>query len=105
MSLVLHSEEYFFSDIPESDNGTVSQKINHNFSTDIIFVDVALKGFQLTHKERDNNFHSCAVQITNVTHEQNNVQCTVSLQLSDNSDHTLDPNQVSVTLLFIANCE
>ena len=105
MSLVLISKDLLFTGISEGSDGTVSQLVSYEFETQVKTADVVLKAFSLVHKARDNNFYQGAAKISNVSHQNNTVQATVTLQLSDNSDHTLDPNKVQATVLFIADCE
>lgn len=64
---------------------------------------MVLKAFQLVQKSANNNFHECATQT--IPTVSNTVTCTVILQLSANYGHTIDPNQASASLLYIAACE
>ena len=79
--------------------------MSHEFETTVTTADIVLKAFKLVHKDRDNNFYEGAAQISNVSHYENTVQGTVTLQLSDNSNHTIDPDKSTATILFIANIE
>ena len=105
MALTLHSEDILFTNITEGSGGTVSQIISHDFKSDVKTGDIVLKSFKLSYKSMDHNFYENAAEITNVSLDGHSVTGKLTLQLSDKSNNTLDPDKVYATVLFIADCE
>ncbi len=105
MGIVLKSRDINFTNIPVGSDGIVSTQVEQSFDTEVKSAEVVLKAFKLVHMARDNHLYECGAEITNVSLDGSTVRCTVSLQLVDNNDNTLDPDKVNMSIVFITDCE
>ena len=86
-------------------DGIVSKQVEHEFDTKVISAEVVIKAFSLIHKLRDNHFDAGGAEIINVAIDGDKVQCTARLRLVDNNQNTLDPEQVTMSIVYLVECE
>lgn len=103
--IVFKPQDINFQGQTAGNDGTVSKQVEHQFDTKVISAEVVIKAFSLIHNLRDNNFYAGGAEIINVTIDDDKVQCTARLRLVDNSQHTLDPEQVTMSIVYLVECE
>ena len=103
--IVFKPQEINFQGQTAGNDGKVSKQVEYEFDTTVISAEVVLKAFSLIHKLRDTHFYAGGADISDVVIDGTKVQCHVSLRLVDNDEHTLDPEQVTMKIVYLAECE
>ena len=105
-SIYFYSQKLDFKNYTGDPYDFIYVSASHEFDSDVMRGEVALKGFDAQYT--NNNLHyinECGAQVINVQCDGNTISCDVGIKINNGADATIDANQSSAEILYIAVCE